>query len=274
MTTGMSELSIDQPVTRSRPMTPRLAFRDTVGVAKRNLLRIVRTPLMLIVTAVQPALLLVLFRYVLGGAITIPGGSYVDYVVPAIFVEAVLIGGMTTSIGLAQDLKSGIIDRFRSLPMARSAVLAGRTLADLSRSLFSLAVMVGLGLLVGFRFHSSTPRILAGMALIIAFGYAFSWMYAAIGLATKDPETAQIAGILPFFVLMFASNAVVPVATMPGWLQPFARNQPLSVTVSAVRALLEGGPATHWLWQSLAWCAGILIVFFAAALRLYHNTTG
>jgi ABC-2 type transporter len=118
--------------------------------------------------------------------------------------------------------------------MARSAVLAGRTLADLCRSLFSLAVMVGLGLLVGFRFHSTTPRILAGMALIIAFGYAFSWMYAAIGLATKDPETAQIAGILPFFVLMFASNAVVPVETMPGWLQPFARNQPLSVTVSAL----------------------------------------
>ncbi len=228
---------------------------------------------MLVVTAIQPALLLVLFRYVLGGAIQIPGGSYVDYVVPAIFVEAVLIGGMTTSIGLAQDLKSGIIDRFRSLPMARSAVLAGRTLADLSRSLFSLAIMVGLGLLVGFRFHSTIPSILAGMALIIAFGYAFSWMYATIGLATKDPETAQIAGILPFFILMFASNAIVPVATMPDWLQPFARNQPLSVTVAAVRALLEGGPAIHWVWQSLAWSAGIMVVFFATALRLYRNTT-
>jgi ABC transporter DrrB family efflux protein len=253
-------------------VTPALALRDTVGVARRNLLRILRTPLMLIVTAVQPALLLVLFRYVLGGAILIPGGRYVDYLVPAVFVEAVLIGGMTTSIGLAQDLKSGIIDRFRSLPMARSAVLAGRTLADLSRSVLSLAVMVGLGLAVGFRFHSSTPRILAGMGLIIAFGYAFSWMYAAIGLATKDPETAQIAGILPFFVLMFASNAVVPVATMPSWLQGFARNQPLSVTVAAVRALLEGGPAAHWLWQALAWSAGTLVVFFAAALHLYRST--
>lgn len=248
-------------------------MRDILGVAKRNLLRIARTPLMLIVTAVQPALLLVLFRYVLGGAIVIPGGSYVDYVVPAVFVEAVLIGGMTTSIGLAQDFKSGIIDRLRSLPIARSAVLAGRTLADLSRSIFSLAVMVGLGLLVGFRFHNTAPRILGGLALVIAFGYAFSWMYAAIGLATKDPETAQIAGILPFFVLMFASNAVVPVTTMPGWLQPFARNQPLSVTVSAVRALLEGGPATHWVWQSVAWSSGILLLFFAASLRLYRNIT-
>jgi len=258
-------------------LTPRrttafLAARDTIGVAKRNLLRIARTPLMLIVTAVQPALLLVLFRYVLGGAIAIPGGSYVDYVVPAVFVEAVLIGGMTTSIGLAEDLKSGIVDRFRSLPMARSAVLAGRTLADLSRSLFSLGVMVGLGLAVGFHFHSSAGSILAGLAIVIAFGYAFSWMYVAIGLATKDPETAQIAGILPFFVLMFASNAVVPVTTMPGWLQGFARNQPLSVTVSAARALLEGGPASHWVWQALAWSAGILLLFFALSLRLYRSS--
>ena len=252
----------------------RLAVRDTLGVAKRNLLRIVRTPLMLIVTAVQPALLLILFRYVLGGAIVIPGRSYVDYVVPAVFVEAVLIGGMTTSIGLAQDLQSGIVDRFRSLPMARSAVLAGRTLADLGRSLFSLGVMVGLGLAVGFRFHAGACSILAGLAIVIAFGYAFSWMYVAIGLATRDPETAQIAGILPFFVLMFASNAVVPVATMPGWLQGFARNQPLSVTVSAARALLEGGPSVHWAWQSLAWAAGILLLFFAASLRLYRNSVG
>jgi ABC transporter DrrB family efflux protein len=180
---------------------------------------------------------------------------------------------MTTSIGLAQDLKSGIIDRFRSLPMARSAVLAGRTLADLSRSLLSVAIMIGLGLLVGFRFHANAGSILAGMALIIVFGYAFSWMYAAIGLATKDPETAQVAGILPFFILMFASNAIVPVATMPSWLQGFARNQPLSVTVAAVRALLEGGPAAHWVWQSLAWSAGIFVVFFAIALHLYRNSS-
>jgi ABC-2 type transport system permease protein/oleandomycin transport system permease protein len=202
-------------------------------------------------------------RYVLGGAIR----------VPAVFLEAVLIGGMTTSIGLAQDLHSGIIDRFRSLPMARSAVLAGRTLADISRSLVSLAIMIGLGLLVGFRFHNDAGSIIAGILLIIAFGYAFSWVYAAIGIATKDPETAQVAGILPFFILMFASNAIVPVSTMPSWLQGFARNQPLSVTVAAVRALLEGGPAGHWVWQSLAWSAGIIIVFLIIALRLYRKAT-
>src|SRR6266700_1856434 len=214
----MADLTLDQPVTPR--MSPALALRDTAGVAKRNLLRIARTPLMLVVTAIQPALLLVLFRYVLGGAIQIPGGHYVDYVVPAIFVEAVLIGGMTTSIGLAQDLKSGIIDRVRSLPMARSAVLAGRTLADLSRSLFSLALMVGLGLLVGFRFHTGVASIVAGVALIIAFGYAFSWMYASICLATNDPDPAQVAGILPFFILMFASNAIVPSPPCPAGCNP------------------------------------------------------
>jgi ABC-2 type transport system permease protein/oleandomycin transport system permease protein len=259
----------DDPITR---MTPRLAARDIGGVAKRNLLRILRTPRLLVIGTLQPAMLLILFRYVLGGAIQIRGYSYVDYVVPAVFLEAVLIGGMTTSIGLATDVKSGILDRFRSLPMARSAVLAGRTIADLGRSVLSLVIMVGLALAVGFHFHTSVPSIIAGLLVILVFGYAFSWVYATIGLATKDPETAQVAGILPFFILMFASNAVVPIYTMPGWLQPFARNQPLSVTVAAVRALLEGGPAMHWVWQSFAWAGGLFVVFFAVALQLYRNS--
>jgi ABC transporter DrrB family efflux protein len=247
--------------------------RDTGGVAKRNLLRILRNPRLLVISAIQPAMLLVLFRYVLGGAIHIPGRSYVDYIVPAVFIEAVMIGGMATAIGLADDLRSGIIDRFRSLPMARSAVLAGRTLADLARSAFSLALMVGLGLLVGFSFHAGIGAIVAGLALVIFFGYCFSWIYATIGLLTKDPETAQVAGILPFFILVFASSAIVPVATMPSWLQPFARHQPVSITINAVRALLQGEPTHHWVWQSLAWSAGILVVFFTIAVRLYRNVT-
>ncbi len=247
--------------------------RDIGGIAKRNLLRIVRNPRLLVISAIQPALLLVLFRYVLGGAIHIPGRSYVDYIVPAVFIEAVMIGGIATAIGLADDLRSGIIDRFRSLPMARSAVLAGRTLADLARSVFSVALMVGLGLLVGFSFHASIGSILAGLALVIVFGYCFSWIYATIGLITKDPETAQIAGILPFFILVFASSAIVPVATMPSWLQPFANHQPVSITIDAVRALLQGEPTHNWVWQSLAWSAGILLVFFTIAVRLYRDLT-
>jgi ABC-2 type transport system ATP-binding protein len=261
------------PISPPTPQPRGATIRDTTGVAKRNLLRIMRNPRLLIISAVQPALLLVLFRYVLGGAIHIPGVSYVDYIVPAVFIEAVMIGSMATAIGLADDLGSGIIDRFRSLPMARSAVLAGRTLADLSRSVFSLALMVGLGLLVGFSFHGSIGAIIAGLALVIFFGYCFSWIYATIGLLTKDPETAQVAGILPFFILVFASSAIVPVATMPSWLQVFARHQPVSITINAVRALLQGEPTHNWVWQSLVWSAGILVVFFVIAVRLYRNVT-
>jgi ABC transporter DrrB family efflux protein len=257
----------------SPPPPPAAALWDTWGVARRNLLRIVRNPRLLVISAAQPALLLVLFRYVLGGAIHIPGGSYVDYIVPAVFIEAVMIGSMATAIGLADDLGSGIIDRFRSLPMARSAVLAGRTIADLSRSVFSLALMVGLGLLVGFSFHGSIGSIVAGLLLVIFFGYCFSWIYATIGLLTKDPETAQVAGILPFFILVFASSAIVPLATMPSWLQVFARHQPVSITINAVRALLQGEPTHNWVWQSLVWSTGILVVFFALAVHLYRNVT-
>ena len=159
-------------------------------------------------------------------SINIPGVDYVDYIVPGIFLEAVLIGGMTTALALAQDLQAGMIDRFRSLPMARSAFLAGRTLADLCRSVLALVFIIGLGLLVGFRFHNNVGACLAGVALIVFFGYSFTWVYASVGLAVKDPQTAQMAAILPMFILFFASSAVVPVATMPGWLQPFARNQP------------------------------------------------
>jgi ABC transporter DrrB family efflux protein len=214
-----------------------------------------------------------LFRFVLGGAIRIPGIDYVDYVVPGIFLEAVLLGGMTTALALAQDLQAGMIDRFRSLPMARSAFLAGRTVADLSRNAIALAVIVCLGVAVGFRFHASAGSCLGGIALVIAFGYAMTWAYAAIGLAVRDPQTAQMAAILPMFILFFASSALVPVATMPGWLQPFARNQPATVTIDAVRALFEGGPVFHDLWQAVAWCAGIFAVCLAVSLNLYRRAT-
>jgi ABC transporter DrrB family efflux protein len=269
----MSERTAGSSSAKPAPLTLALALRDIGGITKRNLLRIVRTPQLLFISIVQPTIVLLLFRYVLGGAISVPGVDYVNYVVPGIFLEAVLIGGMTTSLALAQDLESGIIDRFRSLPMARSAVLAGRTLADICRSAVALAVMIGLGLLVGFRFHNSIGACVAGVALVVGFGYAFSWVYAAVGLAVKDPQTAQMAAILPMFILFFASSALVPVATMPGWLQPFARNQPASVTIQAVRALFEGGPVYHAVWQSIAWCIAMFVVFLAVSLRLYRSAT-
>jgi ABC transporter DrrB family efflux protein len=264
----MTDLSLARPA--APRLSPVLALRDFVGVAKRNLKRSVRTP-QLVLYMIQPIMMLLLFRYIFGGAIRVPGGDYVDFVVPAIFLITVLVGAMTSAIGIAEDLKSGMIDRFRSLPMARSAVLAGRSLTDLARSVVSLAVMVGLGVAVGFRFHSTAGRIVVAMLLILAFGYAFSWMNAAIGISAKDPESAQNAATGPAFLLLFASNAIVPSTTLPGWLQAFARDQPLGVTTTAVRELLEGGPAASDAWVSLAWSAGITAVFFAIALTLYQR---
>ena len=254
-------------------MTPRLALRDIWGITRRNLRRIIRTPQLVFISIVQPALILILFRYVLSGAIHIPGINYVDYMVPAIFLEAVLLGGMTTALALAQDLQAGMIDRFRSLPMARSAVLAGRTIADICRNSLALGFVILLGLLVGFRFNNSLGACLAGVGLIILFGYAFTWVYAAVGLAVKDPQTAQMAAILPMFILFFASSAFVPVFTMPGWLQPFAANQPVTVVVDAVRALFEGGPAYHYVWQAVVWCLGIFVVFLMVSLNMYRRVT-
>jgi ABC-2 type transport system permease protein/oleandomycin transport system permease protein len=269
----MSELAAQRLGGKPVPLTASLALRDFVGITKRNLLRIIRTPQLLFMSIVQPTIILLLFRYVLGGAINVPGVDYVDYVVPGIFLEAVLIGGMTTALALAQDLQAGMIDRFRSLPMARSAFLAGRTLADLCRNVLALTFIIGLGLLVGFRFHNTVAACLGGVALIILFGYAFTWVYATVGLAVKDPQTAQMAAILPMFILFFASSALVPVATMPGWLQPFARNQPATVVINSVRALFEGGPLSPDLWQAVAWCLGILVVFFIVSLNLYRRAT-
>lgn len=252
-------------------MTPRLALRDVRGVTKRNLLRILRTPQLMVISIMQPTIILLLLRYVLGGAIDIPGLNYVDYVVPGVFVEAVLIGGMTTAVALAQDLQLGMIDRFRSLPMARSAFLTARTVADLFRNVLALAFVIALALLVGFRFHNSPGACLGGVALIILFGYAFTWIYASVGLAVKEPQTAQVAALLPMFILFFASSAIVPVSTMPGWLQPFARNQPASEVIGSLRALFEGGPVLHDLWQAALWCVAILVAFFSLALWLYRR---
>ena len=266
----MTSSLLSRPGTPVPRLTPFLALRDFGGVAKRNLLRSVRTPQLLLYT-LEPVMLLLVFRYIFGGAIKSPGGDYTSFVVPAIFLLTALFGSMTSAIGIAEDLKSGMVDRFRSLPMARSAVLTGRSLTDLARNILSLAVMTGLGVAVGFRFHGSVGPILIGMLLILAFGYAFSWMNTAFGISAKDPESAQNAAVGPAFLLMFASNAIVPAQTLPGWLQPFARNQPLGVTATAVRRLFEGGAAGSDAWLSLAWSAGISVVFFAASYVLYQR---
>jgi ABC-2 type transport system permease protein/oleandomycin transport system permease protein len=188
-----------------------------------------------------------------------------------IFVQTTLFGGTSTAVGLAEDLRGGIVDRFRSLPMARSAVLAGRTFADLTRNVFVLALMVIVATGVGFRFHNSPVPDLAAMLVVLAFGYAFSWVFAYVGLVVKEPETAQVAGFIPLFPLVFASSAFVPVQSMPGWLQGFANVQPVSVTVNATRALTQGGPIYHWLWQMVLWTVLILVVFIPMAVARYRR---
>jgi len=236
----------------------------------RNLLHTLRSPQLLAFASLQPVIFVLLFRYVFGGAISVPGGRYIDYLIPGVFVQTTLFGGSATAVGLAQDLREGIIDRFRSLPMARSAVLAGRTLADLARNVVTVALMVAVGTAVGFRFHAGLAAAVAAVVWVLAFGYAFSWVFATIGVVTRNPEPAQLAAGFPLFLLVFASSAFVPVQTMPGWLQAFASVQPVSVTVNAVRAL-SGGPTLNWFLQSLAWTAGILLVFVPLSVRQYRR---
>ena len=265
--------TLDATTTRELPQTVTFAqaLGDIAGITRRNLLRIIRTPRLLIFSSIQPVMFVLLFRYVFAGAIRVPNGNYVDYLMPGIFVQTSLFGGASTAVGLAADLQGGIIDRFRSLPMARSAVLAGRTIADLVRNVFVVVLMVAVGLLVGFRFHGTVGTDVGGIGLVLLFGYAFSWVFVAAGLYVEDPETAQVAGFLPLFPLVFASSSFVPVASMPGWLQAFANVQPVSVSVNAVRAMLSGGPIEHWLWQSLVWAAAILVLFAILGVRQYRK---
>jgi ABC transporter DrrB family efflux protein len=248
------------------------AVSDTMAIAGRNLIALRRVPQLLVFSTIQPVIFVLLFRYVFGGAITVPGTAYVDYLMPGIFIQTAVFGAMGAAVGLAADLKTGILERFRSLPMARSSVLAGRTIADLARNLFVAVLMASVGFAVGFRVHTDALAFLAGMVLVLLFGYALSWVFSGVGLAVGDPETAQAAAFPVMAPLVFASSAFVPVETMPGWLQGFAEYQPVSVTASAVRALVLGGPTASYVLQSLAWIAGILIVFAPLAVRRYRRT--
>jgi ABC transporter DrrB family efflux protein len=254
----------------ARGAAPLTVLTDIRIVTVRNLKRIIRTPRLLYFASIQPVIFLILFRYVFGGAITTPGYTYANYLLPGLLVEATLFGA-TTAVALASDLSGGLVDRFRSLPIARPAVLIARTLADFCRTIGVVAIVIAVGSLIGFRFNNGAAAGAAAIALVLAFAFAYSWLLAVIGLAVKDAETAQLVSTLPILIFIFASSLAVPVATMPGWLQAFARNQPVSVTINAVRALTQGGPAGHWAWQSVAWTAGLLIILIPAATALYRR---
>ncbi len=251
----------------------RWALADTFTITKRNLIGYTRIPEALFFSTVQPIMFVLLFRYVFGGAIHTSEASYVNYLMPGIFVQTVAFGAVSTSIGLAEDLQKGLVERFRALPMARSAVLAGRTSADLCRNVVVVIIMTVVGFLVGFRPTTGVLPYLAGIGLILLFAYALSWGFAVIGLSAPNSETAQVMSFPLLFPLTFASSAFVPVDQRPSWLQGFATYQPVSVTVSACRALMLGGPTATWLIQSLLWSVGLLAVLTPVAVRRYRTRT-
>jgi len=254
------------------------AVLDALVLAKRSVLETVRIPELIMFVAIQPVMFVILFRYVFGGAIHVPGGQYVNYLMPGIFVQTVAFGGVTTAIGLAQDMQRGIIDRFRSLPMSSSAVLTGRTIADLARNLFTVVIMLVVGFLVGFRPGGTPFEFLLGIVVLLGVSFAFSWISAFIGLLVRSVEAAQSGGFIWLFPLTFASSAFVPVDTMPSWLRGFAQHNPVSVLSDSLRGLFHVNPAlttadTRWaLIQSAAWIAAILLVFVPLSVIRYRRT--
>lgn len=249
------------------------AVSDSLTMAWRNLIRYFRIPSLLLGATLQPIMFVVLFAYVFGGAIRVPGGfDYIDYLMPGIFVQSAIFGSMQTGVGLADDIAGGAVDRFRSLPMSSSAVLVGRTLSDAARNLFVVLLMTGVGYLIGFRFNDGLLNAIIAMLLVVAFGYAFSWIAAVVGLLAGNAESAQSLGFVWVFPLTFASSVFVPVESMPGWLQTFAGFNPISLTVDALRTLALGDPEIGGpLWPALLWTVGLIAVFAPLAVRLYRR---
>ena len=216
-----------------------------------------------------------LFVYVFGGAIQTPGfEDYKDFMLPGIIVQNTAFAGFVTALGLNEDLSKGLIDRFRSLPMSRAAVLAGRTLADVVTNLLSLTIIVVTGLLIGFSFHTSVGEVLLGVVLMVFFGYAFSWIFALLGMLVSSPEAANSVGFIAVFPLTFISSAFVPTDSMPNWMAAFADVNPFTTVVDAMRALWLGTPAGNDVWGAFAWTLGILVVFAPLAVARYRKAAG
>lgn len=273
-------------MTTAAPTTRRSStLTDIAVITRRNVLRVVRLPQLLVFSTIQPVMFLLLFNYVFGGSIArspqiAAFGDYINWLIPGIMLQTVTFGASQTAVGLTEDLGAGVIDRFRSLPMARSAVLAGRTISDLLRNAFVMTLMLAVGTLIGFRYQTSLLSTVLAVLLAVGFSFAFSWVMAAIGLAVKDTETAQTASFLPLFPLVFASSVFVPLDTLPGWLRVFADYQPVTVLVNATRGLIlgsgalpEGATMTGTITLSLIYIFGILAVFVPLSVRLYRRAS-
>jgi ABC transporter DrrB family efflux protein len=246
---------------------------DMLVLAKRQLMHIPRSPIELVTATLLPVVILVLDRYFVGGAIAVSGNSYVNYLVAGFFVVAIMLGSGSTGVGMATDLQGGLVDRFRSLPMAKSAILTGRTLADFLRSICIVFVILAVGLLIGFRPEGTVLDWVAALGLLLLIGFVFSWLFALFGLVIHSPEAVQSAVLICTLPLLFVSNALAPPSTMPAWLGAFAEHQPVSVLITAVRGLLLNQPDATAIWQAIAWCVGLLVVIIPLAVWAYRRRT-
>lgn len=252
------------------------AVNDTLVIARRNMLRIRRQPDLLVGFTIQPVMFVLLFVYVFGGAIAIPEqyaylDDYTDFLIPGILAQSMSFGGFVTALSITDDLNRGLIDRFRSLPMTQWAVIAGRTISDIVTNTISIVIMVAVGLLVGFSFASPLPEVLLGVLLMIVFGYAFSWVFVSVGLASSSPETANAFGFTAIFPLTFISSAFAPPESMPAAIRWIAEANPFSTVVDALRALWLDGPAGSDVWAAFAWSIGIAVVFALLSVRQYRR---
>jgi ABC transporter DrrB family efflux protein len=248
------------------------AISDAILMAERNIRRLPRNPDLLVGVTFQPVMFVILFTYVFGGAINTPGFKYIDFFLPGIVIQMIAFTGYATALGISDDLRKGLIDRFRSLPMARSAVIAGRTFSDVAMNVIALATMIVCGFIVGFGFDAPALEIVAGFGLVLLFGYAMSWVYAFFGLIASSPESASAIITIVIFPLTFVSSVYVPTDSMPPVLEAIANVNPITSVVDALRALWLGAPAHTDIAVSLAWCAGIIAVFSVLATARYRRT--
>lgn len=257
---------------RSTAQRVRWAVGDALTLTRRDLLVWARVPSFLVFTIVQPVMFVLLFRYVFGGAIkvNVPGG-YVDYLTPGIIGQSAAFASFGTAIGLAREMQRGVIDRFRSMPMSRSAVLVGRLTADTVRMVVTVVVLLGVSYAVGFRFHNGWLPALMMVVLAVVFGVTVCCVSAFVGLAIRDEESVGSFGLIWLFPLTFVSAAFVPISSMPGWLQAFAKNQPVTIVIEEMRSLALGGPLALHAWESVLWLAGIIAVFVPLAVRAYRR---
>jgi ABC transporter DrrB family efflux protein len=252
----------------------RSAVNDAAVVTGRNLRHFIRQPQLLIFSTVQPIMFVLLFAYVFGGAVQgslPPGVEYIDFLLPGIFVQSVAFRATQTAVGLSEDLERGVIDRFRSMPMARSAVLIGRTVADLVRNVLIIGLMTAVGYVIGFEFQAGLLNALACVAIVTAFGLALSWIFAFVALTVRGAEAAQSAGFVVIFPLVFASSVFVPVSTMPDWLQTVAEVSPVTLTADAARSYALEGGVPDSLAGTAAWIIGILAVFIPLCVWRYRR---